>query len=294
MCTHFSTWQALNLARSRDASAMLRAKAAVVVHIDFVASLYEEQRAGGGYFLHEHFKYATSWEVASTVRLAAMPDIQIAHGDQCQFGAEIQDGQDRGKPLKKPSGFMTNSQYVFDALSRRCVGEGGACSRPRGGEHGLCSGKHAAAAAAKHPKGLCRAVLRGVRDQLRADGLLKAGCYGVQAQDDDLDVEKHMRGSEQGYSGEFKDDISGQVLKNPLVKQARATELEFFRSKKVWVKVPKAQARSQSGRPPISVRWVDVNKGDEINPNYRSRLVAHQLKARDTSGQSYLAPAPPL
>ena len=49
-----------------------------------------------------------------------------------------------------------------------------------------------------------------------------------------------------------------------------------------------------SGRPPISVRWVDVNKGDEANPNYRSRLVARQIKAKDTSGETFFAPAPPL
>ena len=42
------------------------------------------------------------------------------------------------------------------------------------------------------------------------------------------------------------------------------------------------------------MRWVDVNKGDDINPNYRSRLVARQMKALDNSGASYFAPAPPL
>ncbi len=47
-------------------------------------------------------------------------------------------------------------------------------------------------------------------------------------------------------------------------------------------------------RPPISVRWLDVNKGDEANPKYRSRLVARQIKALDKWGQSYFAPAPPL
>jgi hypothetical protein len=42
------------------------------------------------------------------------------------------------------------------------------------------------------------------------------------------------------------------------------------------------------------VRWVDVNKGDDVEANVRSRLVARQLKALDTSGTSYFAPAPPL
>ena len=37
-----------------------------------------------------------------------------------------------------------------------------------------------------------------------------------------------------------------------------------------------------------------MNKGDEQYPNYRSRLVARQLKATDHSGETYFAPAPPL
>ena len=43
-----------------------------------------------------------------------------------------------------------------------------------------------------------------------------------------------------------------------------------------------------------SVRRVGVNKADDLCPNYRSRLVARQIKALDWSGQSYFAPAPPL
>ncbi len=85
------------------------------------------------------------------------------------------------------------------------------------------------------------------------------------------------------------------MLNDKLVKEARAKELEYVHSKKVWVKVTQATARQRNGgRRPITVRWVDVNKGDELNPNYRSRLVARQLRATDSSGQSYFAPAPPL
>ena len=60
------------------------------------------------------------------------------------------------------------------------------------------------------------------------------------------------------------------------------------------MKVPRQTAFARTGKSPISVRWVDVNKGDEEEPNYRSRLVARQLKATDFSGKSYFAPAPPL
>ena len=54
MCTHFCTWQALNYAKSEDKDRMDRARTAAEVHINFVASLYEEQMDAGKYFLHEH------------------------------------------------------------------------------------------------------------------------------------------------------------------------------------------------------------------------------------------------
>ena len=157
----------------------------------------------------------------------------------------------------------------------------------------MCSGRHAKEAA-KYPRSLCRAVLTGVRNQLKEDGLLLDGCYGIQAPSEDPEVKKFLRGPEQGFSGKFRDDLNGEILNDKLVREARAKELAFFCSKKVWVKMPISEARARTGRPPISVRWVDVNKGDDMVPNYRSRLVARQMKATDSSGASYFAPAPPL
>ena len=46
------------------------------------------------------------------------------------------------------------------------------------------------------------------------------------------------------------------------------------------------------GRPPISVGWVETKKGDDVNPNIRSRLVAREIR---TAGQDAIfAPTPPL
>ena len=120
---------------------------------------------------------------------------------------------------------------------------------------------------------------------------MKSGCYGIQVADDDLEVLKETYGHAQGYSGRYRDDLTGQVLKDTLVAKARAVELDDFNSKGVWRKVPRGSARATTGRPPITVRWVDVNKGDEQNTNYRSRLDARQLKAHDHSGASFFAPA---
>ena len=58
--------------------------------------------------------------------------------------------------------------------------------------------------------------------------------------------------------------------------------------------MPRQKAYEKIGRPPISARWLDVNKADDEEPNIRSRYVARQMKALDSSGTSYFAPAPPL
>ena len=123
---------------------------------------------------------------------------------------------------------------------------------------------------------------------------MKRGEFGLHAVDDDITIEAELRGPAQGYSGKYIDDMSKQVLKDSLVQEARAKELLYFNSKGVWRKRPRSEAFQKTGRPPITVRWVDINKGDELNPKYRSRLVARQLKATDKSNATYFAPTPPL
>ena len=76
----------------------------------------------------------------------------------------------------------------------------------------------------------------------------------------------------------YRDDLTGQVLDPDLVRKARAKELEYFEAKVVWEKRKMGEARRVTGKPPITVRWVDVNKGDNVNPNIRSRLVARQIR----------------
>ena len=48
----------------------------------------------------------------------------------------------------------------------------------------------------------------------------------------------------------------------------------------------------------ISTRWVDVNKGDELRPKYRLRLVARELKVKcgqsETHWSDFFATMPPL
>ncbi len=213
--------------------------------------------------------------------------------DQCQYGARVATGIDAGSPVKKATGFLSNSEIILKELSRRCRGRNGSCSRRLGGTHALCSGR-VASEAARYPVQLCKAIVRGITRQLDAIGIHEPGMVGMHAVTDEKKDLENLKRADNGYSGRYKDDLTGQPLRDDLVRAARALELEYFNSKGVWRKRPRQEAYSRTGRAPISVRWVDVNKGDDMNPRYRSRLVARQLKATDKSGASFFAPTPPL
>ena len=60
-------------------------------------------------------------------------------------------------------------------------------------------------------------------------GYLKHGCFGPHMKDDDDNVQAYFYGPEIGYSGKYRDDIIGQVLRDDLVQKARATELPILR-----------------------------------------------------------------
>ena len=49
---------------------------------------------------------------------------------------------------------------------------------------------------------------------------------------------------------------------------------------------------ARTGKKPISVRWLDGNKGDDEECNYRSRLVAREIRKHGEN--PIFAPTPPL
>ena len=74
------------------------------------------------------------------------------------------------------------------------------------------------------------------------------------------------------------DDVSGNELDPKMVLQAREEEMDQFRKHGVYEKVQEEVCWAVTGKAPIGTRWVDINKGDEVSPEYRSRLVAQQVK----------------
>jgi hypothetical protein len=69
-------------------------------------------------------------------------------------------------------------------------------------------------------------------------------------------------------------------------------ELDYFEEKQVWVMRQKDECLRVTKKPPITVRWVTVNKGDDLTPNIRARLVARQIRHQGV--ESIFAPTPPL
>ena len=53
-----------------------------------------------------------------------------------------------------------------------------------------------------------------------------------------------------------------------------------------------SECLKKTARQPIGVRWIDINKGDNDQPNYRSRLVAREINTH--KGEDVFAATPPL
>ena len=91
---------------------------------------------------------------------------------------------------------------------------------------------------------------------------------------------------------EYWDDLSGASLDPNLVHQAKVEELHEFKKHNVYGKVPLKECWDNTGKGPIGIRWVLVNKGDEAKPEYRARLAAKEL--RRGRRDDLFAATPPL
>ena len=184
--------------------------------------------------------------------------------------------------VKKPTGFVTNSVCVQEALQQRCAG---------GHRHvHLMGGK--AKLAQRYPKNVCRAILRGLRTQLTIDGVLKDSkslMFLMMSTEENV-MEMGTEGVDEW--NQYYDDISGHWLNTTLVQAARAEEMKVFGEHQVYSKVPISECRANTGREPVGCKWLDVNKGDTKTPEYRSRLVAQEIK--NDIREDLFAATPPL
>ena len=275
-CTPFSRLQALNSPK-RDPKVVEEELAAGRAHMNFCFEMYELQRKSGRFFAHEHPSTATSWSLPVVLEMLLKEDVDLVEVDMCDFGMKSVD--DKGEGLvRKRTKILTNSQEVAKRVARRCAG---------GHRHvNLIGGR--AKRAQLYPRAFSRAFCEGVAAQKRLHALgLRAN--PIMSVDEMTKAAAKITGQKSGQSpseslheDEYaEDDQSGGELVPELVRAARKSEIDYFRSMGVYDKVPEKECWDFTGCAPISVRWVDINKGDSLCPNYRSRLVAREFNTSD-------------
>ena len=132
-----------------------------------------------------------------------------------------------------------------------------------------------------------RTRLRPRNDDDDEDMLLEVACQ------DDFDeagwAEEYVDG--QVVAEEFNDDQSGKKLDPKKVRQAREEELVLER--RVYVEADVEECVKVTGKNPIQVRWVDVDKGFGV---YRSTLVAKDFRPKNKidDREGLYAATPPL
>ena len=83
-------------------------------------------------------------------------------------------------------------------------------------------------------------------------------------------------------------------MNSGLVRAARADEKQGVLKHNVFTQGPMSECYSQTGGPPVSIKWVDINKGDDSDPDYRSRWVGREFKGNDRNRDDLFAATPPL
>ena len=215
------------------------------------------------------------------VEFLLRPEVDSTVLHMCAFGLCGRDEVGEA-PIRKATRVMSSAEEVIKRISVRCSNETCDASQHHRHVH-LIQGR--AKAAQVYPRLFGIRVCQGIRAQRQLESLglrarpimtvdqMVAATPGSQVSECPSEF-LH----EQDYTNMVAiDDVSGQVLDPKLMVAARRDELAYFREMGVYDKVDVAECWKETGKPPIGVRWVDINKGDSTNPNYRSRLVAKEF-----------------
>ena len=261
-----------------------------LMHLKFVMELCAKQHREGRFFLFEHPVAATSWMAQCVQAVESMEGVHRVNFDFCTLGMMTVDENGQPSPAKKRTGILTNSTAIAMLL------EGAQCRNRHvhtqllGGRAGPCQ---------EYPDEFCRLICTGVKREIDSvewrnrtqkkfdisacfQKLMNIHEHEELATPPDEDPMAEL------YEGkEFVDDTSGTPLDKTLAIKARRLEIEYFQKMGVYTKV-----RRERWMKVISTRWLDTNKGDEENPNYRARLVGREIK-RDKRDDLFAA-TPPL
>jgi hypothetical protein len=226
-------------------------------HLSFLRELYDYQGGVGKYFIHEQSLCSISWY--DGVLATLMNNAGVYHWE----GLVDKHGLGKYQAPMPGRGWISNGMGIIQELSKWAVN------------------------ADDGPYALAKALLRGIRIQLISTGEMGINSVGVEVAEEEHNHQEVLVDE----WAKMHDNVTGSLLDNKLVQIARNEELSEIRRRGIYSKVPISQCMQITGKKPIKVRFVDVNKGDEACPNYRSRLVAQEF--RDGT-PSLFAATPPL
>lgn len=283
MCIEYSAINRLNHCRVTKEEVDAR-MAHARKHPEFSIKLYEIQWRNGRYFLHEHPAEAPSWSEPMMKRLMDKCGVQRVVGDQCQYGLKSKDEWGEA-PARKRTGFLTNAVCIAKRLSRRCPNKIGYQVH----RHVVLTNERPKAAQV-YPDKFCKEICLGIQEQIQRDRNGQSLLANIQVDpnttakslvDEARELKTRYLKIEEDNEEECMeawDDESGAALDPREVQRARREGIEYVRKMNLYTKVSTKEAYQATGKSPISVRWIDINKGDAECPNYRSRLVAREIK----------------
>ena len=249
-------------------------------HLRTAVKGYRKQLEEGRYFLHEHPKGAKSWEEKCIKDLAADERVYTVEGPMCRWQMESSDLYGKGL-VYKMTRWMTNSRRLAEVLEGVCSNSG---NRTWHRHVNLINGR--ARAAQIYPPKLVKAILVAMRRQLEDDGEFNQTLNAVEAGpvpdavpviDEEEEKFNQLPEASEEWEGPIIDANTGAVLDPKKVKEARDEELAWVHKQQIYKKVPISECE-QEGKVPITMKWIDRNKGDLERPNYRSRLVCREVK----------------
>ena len=196
------------------------------------------------------------------------------------------------------TGFMINSVCIANQLKERCPNRQGHQVH----KHVVLQNGRTRAAQI-YPEGLCKAICAGLQEQMQLDAQGRFLLMSIDAQEDTTSQE--LKRSAEKLRQKYKtveeeddpmemawDDVSGAELNPTMVKAARQEEIDYVRNMHMYDNVPITECKRATGKMPITVRWIDINKGDRDSPSYRSRIVARELNTH--TRDDLFAATPPL
>ena len=278
-CTVYSILRRLS-DHKRDPDVVRKEREEGRHHIGVSVRAYARQMRKGKVFLHEAPKEAGSWEEPDMVWLAAQPGVIRVNGPMCRWDMTQEDAAGVGF-IRKETGWLTNSQVLADLLQGVCVNL--KKDRKEWHRHIMLVGGRAQYAQVYPPK-LVIAILKTIKSQI----LRKGAISSVELAAAGPTAEQAEVWSTQEYEG-YWDDVNGGMLDAGLARAARKLELDWVCQEKVYSYRQRSEA-VEKGMVPIPLLWIDTNKGDNLNPMVRSRLVVRERNKGKNAIQSPLEP----